>query len=220
MIDDDYLLISGIQHFSFCRRQWALIHIENLWNENGLTAEGEIIHKRVHDDDILDIRNGVLTIRGLQVRSDKLKAHGVCDAVEFIPDPKGIKLNKREGTWRVYPVEYKHGHSKANDCDRLQVCAQAICLEEMFYCDIPEACLYYAATRHREKVVLDLPLRQKVFAMLNEMRGYMEKGYTPKVKPGKSCDKCSLENVCMPEMLKCKATVREYIDKCLQGENE
>ncbi|MBR4236258.1 MAG: CRISPR-associated protein Cas4 [Clostridia bacterium] len=219
-MDEDYLLLSGIQHFSFCRRQWALIHVENLWDENALTAEGEIIHKRVHDYDVQDIRNGVLTVRGLQVHSERMKIRGVCDAVEFIPDPDGVRLNKRDGTWRICPVEYKHGRSKANDCDRLQVCAQALCLEEMFCCDIPEAYLYYAETRRREKVILDSVHRKKVCDMFDEMRGYIERNYTPKVRPGKSCGKCSLENVCVPELLKRKTTVREYIDKRLYEVSE
>ena len=216
--DGDYLLLSGIQHFSFCRRQWALIHIENLWDENVFTTEGEIVHKRVHDRDVEDVRNGVLTVRGLQVRSEKLKACGTCDAVEFVPDPSGITLKGREGTWRVCPVEYKHGHTKANDCDRLQVCAQAMCLEEMFCCDIPEAHLYYVATRHRERVSLDPALRQKVCAMFEEMRRYMERGYTPKVRPGKACEKCSLESSCLPQLLRQKSTVRAYIDEHMREE--
>ena len=218
MNDQDYALLSGIQHFSFCRRQWALIHIENLWDENVLTAEGEIVHKRVHDRDVEDMRNGVLTVRGLQVRSEKLKACGTCDAVEFTPDPNGISLKGRDGTGRVCPVEYKPGHTKASDCDRLQVCAQAMCLEEMFCCNIQEAYLYYAATRHREKVLLDTELRQKVITMFEEMRNYQDRGYTPKVRPGKFCEKCSLESSCIPQLLRRKATVREYIDERIQEE--
>lgn len=136
MEDKEYLLISGLQHFSFCRRQWALIHIEQQWVENGLTAEGRVIHKRVHDVSCVDIRNGVITMRDMPVKSERMGICGCCDAVEFSKSDNGITLRGRQGQWDICPVEYKHGHRKSEDCDRLQVTAQAMCLEEMFSCKI------------------------------------------------------------------------------------
>ena len=155
MTQDDDLQLSGIQHFSFCRRQWALIHIEDQWQENGLTAEGRVQHDRVHDESISDFRGGVLTLRGMRIRSDRLRVSGVCDAVEFTPDPDGIALRGREGLWRPCPVEYKHGAGKLSDCDRLQLAAQALCLEEMLCCEIPAGALCYWKTRRRERVEID-----------------------------------------------------------------
>lgn len=213
MTQDDDLQLSGIQHFSFCRRQWALIHIEDQWQENGLTAEGRVQHDRVHDESISDFRGGVLTLRGMQIRSDRLRVSGVCDAVEFTPDPDGIALRGREGLWRPCPVEYKHGAGKLGDCDRLQLAAQALCLEEMLCCEIPAGALFYWKTRRRERVEIDAGLREKTERMLREMREYYDRRYTPRVKPGKACESCSLSDVCLPRLLRKgeAASVAEYV---------
>ena len=202
MTQDDDLQLSGIQHFSFCRRQWALIHIEDQWQENGLTAEGRVQHDRVHDESISDFRGGVLTLRGMRIRSDRLRVSGVCDAVEFTPDPDGIALRGREGLWRPCPVEYKHGSRKLSDCDRLQLAAQAMCLEEMLCCEIPDGALFYWKTCRRERVEIDAGLREKTERMLREMREYYDRRYTPRVKPGKACESCSLSDVCLPRLLR------------------
>ena len=202
MTQDDDLQLSGIQHFSFCRRQWALIHIEDQWQENGLTAEGRVQHDRVHDESISDFRGGVLTLRGMRIRSDRLRVSGVCDAVEFTPDPDGIALRGREGLWRPCPVEYKHGAGKLSDCDRLQLAAQALCLEEMLCCEIPAGALFYWKTRRRERVEIDAGLREKTERMLREMREYYDRRYTPRVKPGKACESCSLSDACLPRLLR------------------
>lgn len=212
MCEKDYLLISGLQHFVFCRRQWALIHVEQLWEENFLTAEGRIIHKRVHNSEIKDFRNGILTIRGLNVKSDKLGLTGTCDAVEFVPDSNGIHLNGRDGQWKVRPVEYKHGSSKINDCDRLQATAQAMCLEEMFSCEVDEVHIFYNETRQREKLDISPELREKVASIASEMHDYYSRGYTPKVKPSKACRSCSLADLCLPNLLKVQnKSVKNYM---------
>ena len=213
MTQDDDLQLSGIQHFSCCRRQWALIHIEDQWQENCLTAEGRVQHDRVHDESISDFRGGVLTLRGMRIRSDRLRVSGVCDAVEFTPDPDGIALRGREGLWRPCPVEYKHGAGKLSDCDRLQLAAQALCLEEMLCCEIPAGALFYWKTRRRERVEIDAGLREKTERMLREMREYYDRHYTPRVKPGKACERCSLSDVCLPKLLRKgeAASVAEYV---------
>ena len=213
MTQDDDLQLSGIQHFSFCRRQWALIHIEDQWQENGLTAEGRVQHDRVHDESVSDFRGGVLTLRGMRIRSDRLRVSGVCDAVEFTPDPDGIALRGREGLWRPCPVEYKHGAGKLSDCDRLQLAAQALCLEEMLCCEIPAGALFYWKTRRRERVEIDAGLREKTERMLREMREYYDRHYTPRVKPGKACESCSLSDVCLPRLLRKgeTASAAEYV---------
>lgn len=216
--EEDFLMLSGIQHFFFCRRQWALIHIENLWCENALTAEGNIIHERVHETDNTDTRNGILTIRGLDIKSSSLGIRGCCDAVEFIPENVGITLFGRKGHWRVRPVEYKHGSSKVSDCDRLQTAAQAMCLEEMFCCEINEAAIFYHKTRRREYFNIDDNIRSKVKKITEEMHDLYKRGYTPVVSAGKSCVSCSLVDICMPELLKknSRHNVREYIEKYLE----
>ena len=124
MDPDSYLPMSGIQHFCFCRRQWALIHLEQQWAENLRTAEGHLLHERCHDKTLHEKRGGLLTVRGWRVVSHRLQLSGVCDVVEFRADPAGVPLQDYPGLWLPLPVEYKHGSPKANDADRLQLCAQ------------------------------------------------------------------------------------------------
>ena len=164
-MEEDYLLISGIQHFSFCRRQWALIHIENRWDENQLTAEGRAMHARVHEAGMTTKRGGIITLRGLPVRSNRLMISGVCDAVELIPDDKGIPIRGRKGTWKIHPVEYKHGKTKKHDSDRLQLAAQSVCLEEMLACRIESASLYYGETRRWIEIMLFLSSKAAISSL-------------------------------------------------------
>ena len=130
--DSDFLMISGLKHFQFCRRRWALVHIEQLWEENALTLEGHFMHERVHDDSFTEARGSVLLSRGMPVRSQELRITGVCDMVELYKDENGVPIQGRDGRWRLYPVEYKLGQPDIQGADALQLCAQAMCLEEMF----------------------------------------------------------------------------------------
>ena len=213
---DDYLQMSGIQHFSFCRRQWALIHLEQQWSENLRTAEGRLEHSRCHDAAQTERRGDLLTVREMRVVSHRLRLCGNCDVVEFRADPDGVPLRHTEGLWLPMPVEYKHGHSKENDADRLQLCAQAIALEEMLVCRIPQAALYYEETRRREVVPLTEELRQKTQTIADEMNRYFARGYTPKVKPGPFCNACSLKEICLPVLCRRadpKAYLRRHLDE-------
>lgn len=148
--EEEMLALSGIQHYSFCPRQWALIHVEQQWVDNVLTVEGGLVHKRAHDQGIREKRGDLITIRGLDVHSYSLGLRGQCDVVEFVSDDEGVSLAGEQGLWRVVPVEYKRGKSKRIDADRLQLCAQAFCLEEMFCCDVREAFLYYGSAHSRK----------------------------------------------------------------------
>ena len=141
--DKDYLQISGLQHFTFCRRQWALIYVENQWQENLRTIEGNIVHEKCHDENFTEKRGDLLVCRGMRIFSEKLGVSGQCDVVEFTADENGARLYGREGLWRPCPVEYKRGKSKPDDADILQLCAQAMCLEEMLCCDVPQGYLFY-----------------------------------------------------------------------------
>lgn len=211
--DQEFLSLSDIQHFAFCRRQWALIHVEQQWAENGRTVEGSILHQRAHDGERLESRGDVLLARGLRVFSHNLGVSGVCDVVEFHRDQSGIALAGREGKWRVYPVEYKRGEPKENDADRLQLCGQAMCLEEMLVCRIPEGSLFYGEIRRRERVVFSPELRRRVQDMLSEMRQYDARGYTPpRVKRTKACNACSLKELCLPGREKLP-TVQAYLNR-------
>lgn len=211
----DALQLSGLQHFAYCPRQWALIHIEQQWQENERTADGRIFHSNAHDGLTHELRGDMLILRGLRVFSERLEVSGSCDVVEFHRDPAGVMLSGYEGAWRPYPVEYKRGKPKENDADRLQLCAQAICLEEMLLCSIPEGGLYYGQTHRREGVALDDSLREKTLGMLAQMRKYMQMGYTPKARKNKGCQACSLRDLCLPELGK-RSDVSSYIQTCLE----
>ena len=202
----DFLQISGIQHFMFCRRQWALIHIEGLWAENLRTVNGEIFHERAHDPSLSEKRGDMITVRALRGFSSELGISGECDVVEFRRDDEnGTKLRGRDGRWMPTPIEYKSGSSKAGDADRLQLCAQAMCLEEMLGVEIELGYMFYGETHRREKVYINAELRQAVKDAVSEMHGYMNRGYTPKVKTGKFCNACSLKELCLPALCKNKS---------------
>lgn len=215
--EDNYLMLSGIQHFAYCRRQWALIHIEQQWAENERTVDGHLFHATAHDNEKVEKRGNLLITRGLPVKSAQLGMSGICDMVEFHKSKTGISLFTYEGTWIPYPVEYKKGAPKSNDADELQLCAQAICLEEMFACQIPSGSLFYGESRRRNAVEFTDQLRNKVVDLAREMHDLWEKGYTPKVKSHKGCNACSLKEICVPRLGKAK-TVASYIENRLRGE--
>ena len=213
--ESDFLQLSGIQHFAFCRRQWALIHIERQWEENLRTTEGAILHERAHDSAVREARGNVVTVRGVNVRSATLGVAGQCDVVEYRRDAKGVPIAGLEGLWLPYPVEYKRGEPKANNADRLQLCGQAMCLEEMLCCEIPQGALFYGETRRREVVDFTEALRKEVRDDLAEMRRLYEKGWTPKVKPSKACNACSLKPLCLPKLMKARS-VSAYLSAAME----
>lgn len=198
--EEDFLMLSGIQHFCFCQRQWALIHIDMLWEENLRTAEGEIMHDKCHDSMSSESRGDILISRGLPVFSRAMGVSGECDVVEFIRDDNGISLSGREGRYKVYPVEYKQGSPKEHNADVFQLCAQAMCLEEMLVCEISEGALFYGETKRRTKVQFTDAMRTEVREMFELMHHYMKNSYIPKVKPTKSCNACSLKDLCLPKL--------------------
>ncbi len=215
--DDELLQLSGLQHFAFCRRQWALIHIENQWRGNLRTVEGDLFHSRAHDEAQRERRCDTLILRGLPVVSRTLGISGQCDVVEFHADPAGVPLHGEEGLWQPFPVEYKRGAPKAHEADALQLCAQAMCLEEMLCCSIPEGALFYGETRRRTSVPFTRELRQQVRTLLEEMHQLFRRGYTPKVKPSKSCNACSLKEVCLPVLMR-KRSVADYLRGAMEEE--
>lgn len=215
MNTEDYLQMSGIQHFCFCRRQWALAYLELQWQENLRTTEGRLLHENCHDASFTEARGKRVIARGMPVISNRLELSGVCDVVEFVTCAAGISLNGHPGLWQPAPVEYKHGKAKESDADRLQLCAQAMALEEMMVCTIENGYLFYAETRHRDPVSFTAELRQKTIAMAREMNEYFRRGYTPKVKPGKQCNACSLKERCLPKLCG-RLDVARYIHSHLE----
>lgn len=212
--EDDFLMLSGLQHFAYCRRQWALIHIEQQWAENERTIDGQLFHKKAHDAGSTEKRGNLIITRGLHIKSAELGVTGICDVVEFHKSEQGITLFSFEGQWQPYPVEYKKGEPKENNADELQLCAQAMCMEEMLLCDIPYGSLFYGQNRRRTQVEFTDELRTQVKIMLEEMHELWKKGYTPKVKPQKGCNACSLKEICIPRLMKTKS-VSSYIEENL-----
>jgi CRISPR-associated exonuclease Cas4 len=215
---EDLLPLSGIQHFQFCRRQWALIHIERQWQDNLLTAEGKLMHARTDDPKISEVRQDVIITRAMPVASYRLGLNGVCDVVEFTPSPEGVSLPGRQGQYIPTPIEYKRGREKSDPCDKVQLCAQAICLEEMLSVPIPVGYLFYGEIRHRVEVAFSQELRSLVFKISEEMHNYCERGYTPKVRISRACRSCSLEEICLPVLQGQVMAATKYIQLQVDGD--
>lgn len=215
--EDEYLMISGIQHFLFCRRQWALIHLEEQWAENRLTAEGAVVHKKAHDSSLIEKRPGILIVRGLSVASSRLGMTGQCDVVEFQKTEEGAVLAGHRGRWQAIPIEYKRGRDKEDQSDIAQLCCEALCLEDMLGCQVPYGYLFYHEIRRRRQIVFTDALRHQVETAILEMHQYFQKGQTPKVKPTKKCQSCSLKELCLPKLCR-SISAKAYLQKVLGDE--
>ena len=220
--EEDYLMLSGIQHVAFCERQWALIHIEQQWQENRLTVEGKHLHEHADNPFENDTRNDVRRTRGVRISSSRLGLRGIADVVEYIrddslPEDKSVLLADRKGRWKVVPVEYKHGKPKTNDVDKVQLCAQAMCLEEMFGVDIAEGYLYYYTTRRRERVIFNTELKKRVEYLAQRMHSMFQTGKIPKPVMEKYCRSCSLYETCQPGWDTSEKSVSRYLSNNLYG---
>lgn len=217
--EDELLPLSGLQHLEFCERQWALIHLERAWNENALTAEGRVLHERVHGEEG-ESRVDVLICRGLAVWSSRLGVYGCADVIEFHRaddgDTEAAGLPGREGRWRPFPVEYKRGRPKSGHCDEVQLCAQAMCLEERFQVRVPRGALYYGQTRHRKVVEFGGPLRRRTESLSDRMHELHRAGATPAPVYGSYCEKCSLRQNCVPRAARSQAAVADYLAKVVR----
>jgi CRISPR-associated exonuclease Cas4 len=204
--EDDLIQLSALQHLVFCERQCALIHIEQLWSENLFTAEGRIMHDKV-DTANRESRGNVRIEYGVPMRSLRLGLIGKADVVEF--------HRMDDGTWMPFPVEYKRGKPKADDCDKVQLCAQAICLEEMIGVEIKSGALFYGRTRRREEVVFDEKLRRETEDAARKVHELIESRTTPKPEYSKKCKKCSLLELCMPRV---SSKANNYLAKVMEEE--
>jgi CRISPR-associated exonuclease Cas4 len=214
MNEDEYVTISGLQHAAFCPRQYALIHIERVWTENVLTAEGRNLHDNAHDPYFTESRGETITTRAVPLISHKYGIRGEADVVEykFITDGTGVLINGKNGMWLPYPVEYKRGKPKSGTYDEIQLCAQVLCLEEMHNISIKKAGLFYFEIRHRQEIDIDETLRKKTIETIKLAREITESGVlpSPSHKPRTGCGKCSLRDECMPKSDK---SARQFIDK-------
>ena len=204
--EEDLLPLSALQHVVFCERQCALIHVEQVWDENLFTAQGRIMHERVHERD-RESRGDVRIERGVPLRSLRLGLIGKADVVEF------HRID--EGKWQPFPVEYKRGKPKADDCDRVQLCAQALCLEEMLDVEVSSGALFYGKTRHRLDVTFDHALREKTEKAAKRVREMIQSGVNPKANYTKKCKSCSLQVHCMPKLPQ-KKSVKTYLARMVE----
>ena len=215
--EDDLLPISALQHLAFCERQCALIHIEQQWAENRLTVEGELLHQRVHERET-EGRPGLVVARGLRIHSRRLGLSGQADVVEFHASADGAPLDGRQGLWRAYPVEYKRGRPKPDRTDEVQLCAQALCLEEMLATNIGAGAIFYGQPRRRREVALDASLRQETEQLAGRLHELIASRRTPAAVYEAKCRNCSLLSLCMPAVAARQASVAAYIARHLKAE--
>lgn len=206
MEDEELLPLSALQHLLFCERQCALIHLEQIWMENPLTVEGRHLHEQA-DSGIPESRGDLRIARALPLRSLRLGLTGRSDVVEF--------HRIGESAWRPFPVEYKRGRPKSHRADEVQLCAQALCLEEMLGVDVPAGALFYGQTRHRLDVVFDAELRRLTEDTAARLHRLIASGVTPAPVYEPKCDQCSLLPVCMPAAP--AGSARHYLDRCLRA---
>ena len=201
-LEDDFIMLSALQHYIFCPRQCSLIHIEQVWAENRFTAEGRIMHDKVHEEGS-ESRGSVRIERALALRSLRLGLSGMADVVEF--------HRQADGSWMPFPVEYKRGKPKPDESDAVQLCAQAMCLEEMLGVRISEGAIFYGKTRHRHDVKFDEALRGATEEIARKTHELIEAGITPKPVYEKKCESCSLFELCLPKTVERKKSVERYL---------
>lgn len=213
--EDELLPISALQHLAFCERQWALIHLEQVWAENWFTAEGRNLHEKTHEVGT-ENRPGVRIVRGLRLQSLRLGLVGQADVVEFHAADSGVALDGVNGLWRPFPVEYKRGKAKPDNCDRVQLCAQTLCLEEMLRTQIHRGALFYGRPRRREQVEFDPALRSETESLAAKLHELYQAGTTPKARYSKKCRSCSLVATCMPKVTGTDKDIEHYLAKALE----
>jgi len=206
--EDDFIQLSALQHFVFCKRQCALIHIEQNWAENIFTVKGGIMHENVHEETSKN-RKDFRIERGMALHSFELGLSGKADVVEF-------HRTDNDGKWTPFPVEYKHGGPKPDNCDTIQICAQALCLEEMLDTNIPCGALFYGKTRHRLDVLFDEVLRKETKDTAEQLHVFIEAGRTPAPVYTPKCKSCSFVDECLPKTISRGESVKEYVLKEIQ----
>ena len=203
----------------YCERRWALVHIEQIWSENRFTAEGRELHDRAHEAGS-ESRPGLRIARGLRLRSLRLGLSGQADVVEFRAAAAGVVLPGEDGLWQPFPVEYKRGRPKPDHCDLVQLCAQALCLEEMFQAAIPAGALFYGQPRRRQDVAFSPALRAETESLAARMHEMYRARNTPRAAYSPKCEKCSLLGSCMPKTSTGGQGVERYLARALAGDGE
>lgn len=216
--EDDYLMLSGIQHFQFCKRQWALIHIDQQWLDNEATAHGQILHTKADNPFIKEKRRDTIISRAIHVSSKTLGLYGILDVLEFHKDDAGVPLKGHKGLWLPMVVEYKRGKPKNDTRDIVQLVAQVICLEETFGCQSDKGYLYYHSVNKKVEISITDELRREVYELAEQMHHYYDQKIVEKAAYFKNCPLCSLVDICMPRLSKKTPGVSNYIQNSLTNE--
>lgn len=221
MIDEECLIpLSSLQHWVYCPRQCGLIHVEQCWAENLFTAEGRNLHDKVHDAET-ERRGDLILVRGLRLVSRKLGIVGQADLVEFHRSDSGCKLPGKTSKWQPFPVEFKRGKEKPNLSDDIQLCGQAICLEEMLGIPVNRGAIYYGRPRKRKQVELTEDLRSHLRGAINGVRHMLQTKQVPiaEYNSGK-CNSCSLVETCLPRVISQRKSVELYLEKMVLGTSD
>ncbi|MCL5282710.1 MAG: CRISPR-associated protein Cas4 [Planctomycetes bacterium] len=213
----DLLPLSRIVDLVFCPRRAALHLVESIWEDNVFTAEGTVLHERTHESGA-ESRDGIITARSLRIHSLRLGLVGMADVLDFRPSATGASLPGREGFWQPYPVEYKRGIRKDKIEYRIQLCAQALCLEEMLHAQVPRGALFYGKSRRRYEVEFDTALREQTEAAAARLHELFDGGKTPTAKYEKKCESCSLLERCLPQITGVRKNVRHYLSQAGRDE--
>ena len=218
--EDELLTIAALQHLAFCPRQWGLMYLEGQWAENRLTAQGALLHETVHEPGG-ESKAGVHLARGLRLRSLRLGLSGQADLVEFHPagpdEPAGAPVPGLAGRWRAFPVEYKRGRPKSGLCDQVQLCAQALCLEEALGCAIAQGALFYFGSHHRTPVDFSPQLRKTTETLAARLHELTAAGRTPPATPASHCKSCSLMDICLPRASSRPGAASRYLQEGLNA---
>lgn len=218
--EEDMLMLSGIQHYMFCPRQWAIIHLAQDWEDNRLTIEGQLLHQNVDNPFYRQKCGDTIVLRSVHIASPTLGLYGLTDAVELTPSETSANTichPKYPGFWNLMPVEYKHGKQKPTPCDEVQLAAQVICLEEMHHIHINYGALFYNETRQREIISIDKDLRDLTADCARQMHQIFESQIMPQPKYSSQCKHCSLKDICLPEIGD-RQKVSAYLKKNLYEE--
>jgi CRISPR-associated exonuclease Cas4 len=220
--EDELLPISALQHLAFCERQWGLIHLEEAWSENYLTAQGNVMHEKAHNEET-ESRGDLRIARGLKLRSLKLGLVGQADVVEFhkvAQEEKGIAISGVDGLWKPLVIEYKRGKPKIGHEDEVQLCAQVMCIEEMLGIDIASSSFFYGQPRRRYDLNINDTIRKETEALIIKLHKMNDAGVTPAAVYTKRCQACSLIDICLPNIKKSYRTVQGYLELVNQNLEE
>jgi CRISPR-associated exonuclease Cas4 len=215
--EEDYIQLSALQHYVFCPRQCGLIHVEDVWADNVFTVRGEILHEKV-DTDTYETRGTLKTVRGLRIHSTRLGIVGRCDVVEFhgrrLPSA-GVESQSMVTFGSVMPVEFKSGEPKEDVSDKVQLCAQALCLEEMMNTQVKRGAFFYGKIRRRVQVELDDELRKQTEEIITAVHEIVSQKKVPAARYNEKCRNCSLEETCMPKAMN-ERKLHKYIETLYQ----